>query len=163
MKYIVTMNGNRCEVEVERVSPFHQLTREEIASGAAAAPAAPVAAPAAPAPAPAPAQAPKPAPAPAPAPKPAAPAPAGGAQIVCPMPGTVLAVKAAQGTAVKAGQTVFVVEAMTRSRSTFSPAIPSVSTALPPTASPTRPCTKFFVRARPISPSGPALPAATGT
>ncbi len=147
MKYIVTMNGNRFEVEVERVSPFHQLTREEIASGAAA----PVAAPAAPAPAP------------APAPKPAAPAPAGGAQIVCPMPGTVLAVKAAQGTAVKAGQTVFVVEAMTRSRSTFSPAIPSVSTALPPTASPTRPCTKFFVRARPISPSGPALPAATGT
>lgn len=139
MKYIVTMNGNRFEVEVERVSPFHQLTREEIASGAAA----PVAAPAAPAPAP------------APAPKPAAPAPAGGAQIVCPMPGTVLAVKA--------GQTVFVVEAMTRSRSTFSPAIPSVSTALPPTASPTRPCTKFFVRARPISPSGPALPAATGT
>lgn len=113
--------------------------------------------------APPPAPAPKPAPAPAPAPKPAAPAPAGGAQIVCPMPGTVLAVKAAQGTAVKAGQTVFVVEAMTRSRSTFSPAIPSVSTALPPTASPTRPCTKFFVRARPISPSGPALPAATGT
>lgn len=159
MKYIVTMNGNRFEVEVERVSPFHQLTREEIASGAAA----PVAAPAAPAPVPAPAPAPKPAPAPAPAPKPAAPAPAGGAQIVCPMPGTVLAVKAAQGTAVKAGQTVFVVEAMTRSRSTFSPAIPSVSTALPPTASPTRPCTKFFVRARPISPSGPALQAATGT
>ena len=104
MKYIVTMNGNRFEVEVERVSPFHQLTREEIASGAAAAPAAPVAAPAAPAPAPAPSPAPKPAPAPAPAPKPAAPAPAGGAQIVCPMPGTVLAVKA--------GQTVFVVEAM---------------------------------------------------
>ena len=87
MKYIVTMNGNRFEVEVERVSPFHQLTREEIASRAAAAPAAPVAAP-------------------------AAPAPAGGAQIVCPMPGTVLAVKAAQGAAVKAGQTVFVVEAM---------------------------------------------------
>ena len=113
--------------------------------------------------APPPAPAPKPAPAPAPAPKPAAPAPAGGAQIVCPMPGTVLAVKAVQGAAVKAGQTVFVVEAMTRSRSTFSPAIPSVSAALPPTASPTRPCTKFFVRARPISPSGPALPAATGT
>lgn len=108
-----------------------------------------------PAPAPAPAPAPKPAPSPAPAPKPAAPAPAGGAQIVCPMPGTVLAVKA--------GQTVFVVEAMTRSRSTFSPAIPSVSAALPPTASPMRPCTKFSVRARPISPSGPGLPAATGT
>lgn len=115
MKYIVTMNGTRYEVEVERVSPFHQLTREEIAAGAAQAPAAPVAAPAAPAPAPAPA--PKPAPAPAPAPKPApAPAPAapaaGSAQVTCPMPGAVLAVKAKEGDVVKAGQTLVVVEAM---------------------------------------------------
>ena len=120
MKYIVTMNGNRFEVEVERVSPFHQLTREEIASGAAA----PVAAPAAPAPAP------KPAPAPAPAPKPAAPAPAGGAQIVCPMPGTVLAVKAAQGTAVKAGQTVFVVEAMKMENEIVAPVDGTLSQVL---------------------------------
>ncbi|MGN0983343.1 MAG: hypothetical protein ACI4OI_00760 [Gemmiger sp.] len=36
MKYIVTMNGNRYEVEVERVSPFRQLTREETAAPAAA-------------------------------------------------------------------------------------------------------------------------------
>lgn len=120
MKCIVTMNGNRFEVEVERVSPFHQLTREEIASGAAA----PVAAPAAPAPAP------KPAPAPAPAPKPAAPAPAGGAQIVCPMPGTVLAVKAAQGTAVKAGQTVFVVEAMKMENEIVAPVDGTLSQVL---------------------------------
>ena len=128
MKYIVTMNGNRFEVEVERVSPFHQLTREEIASGAAAAPAAPVAAPAAPAPAPEPAPAPKPAP--APAPKPAAPAPAGGAQIVCPMPGTVLAVKAAQGAAVKAGQTVFVVEAMKMENEIVAPVDGTLSQVL---------------------------------
>ena len=124
MKYIVTMNGNRFEVEVERLSPFHQLTREEIASGAAAAPAAPVTAPAAPAPAPAPK------PAPAPAPKPAAPAPAGGAQIVCPMPGTVLAVKAAQGAAVKAGQTVFVVEAMKMENEIVAPVDGTLSQVL---------------------------------
>ena len=121
MKYIVTMNGNRFEVEVERVSPFHQLTREEIASGAAA-PAAPVAAPAAPAPAPKPA--------PTPAPKPDAPAPAGGAQIVCPMPGTVLAVKAAQGAAVKAGQTVFVVEAMKMENEIVAPVDGTLSQVL---------------------------------
>ena len=105
MKYIVTMNGNRFEVEVERVSPFHQLTREEIASRAAAAPAAPVAAP-------------------------AAPAPAGGAQIVCPMLGTVLAVKAAQGAAVKAGQTVFVVEAMKMENEIVAPVDGTLSQVL---------------------------------
>ena len=33
MKYVVTMNGKQYEVEVERMSAFHQLTREEIASG----------------------------------------------------------------------------------------------------------------------------------
>ena len=62
------------------MSPFHQLTREEIAAGAASAPAAPVSAPAAPAPAPAPA--PKPAPKPAPAPA-AAPAAGGTLVIAC--------------------------------------------------------------------------------
>ena len=34
MKYVVTMNGKKYEVEVERMSAFHMLTREEIASGA---------------------------------------------------------------------------------------------------------------------------------
>ncbi len=33
MKYVVTMNGKKYEVEVERMSAFHMLTREEIASG----------------------------------------------------------------------------------------------------------------------------------
>ena len=47
MKYNVTVNGKKYEVDVERVSPFHQMTREEIAGGYVAAPA-PVAAPAAP-------------------------------------------------------------------------------------------------------------------
>ena len=39
MKYTVTINGKRYDVEVERVSPFRQLTREEIATGVVASPA----------------------------------------------------------------------------------------------------------------------------
>ena len=53
MKYNVTVNGKKYEVDVERVSPFHQMTRSEIAGGyvAPVAPVAPVVAPvAAPAP-----------------------------------------------------------------------------------------------------------------
>ena len=72
MKYVVTMNGKQYEVEVERMSAFHQLTREEIASGVST-PVVPVVAPVPVQAAPV-AAAPKPAPAPAPAPKPA-PAP----------------------------------------------------------------------------------------
>ncbi len=137
MKYVVTMNGKKYEVEVERMSAFHMLTREEIASGVstpvqpvtapvpvaapAPAPKAPAPAPKAAAPAPAaPAPAPKaaaPAPAaPAPAPKAAAPAPAaapaGGTEVTCPMPGSVLGVKVNVGDKVSAGQTMFVIEAM---------------------------------------------------
>ena len=63
MKYVVTMNGKKYEVEVERMSAFHMLTREEIASGVST-PVQPVAAPAPKAAAPTPA-----APAPAAAPK----------------------------------------------------------------------------------------------
>ena len=71
MKYIVTMNGKQYEVEVERMSAFHMLTREEIASGVST-PVVPVTAPVPVAAAPvAAAPAPKAAPAPAPAPKPA--------------------------------------------------------------------------------------------
>lgn len=120
MKYVVTMNGKKYEVEVERVSPFHMLTREEIASGKST-PTAPVTAAAASAvsaPAPAPASA-TPAPAPAaPAPAAAAPVPAaapsatGGNEISCPMPGTVLGVRVNVGDHVAAGQTMFVIEAM---------------------------------------------------
>ena len=72
MKYNVTVNGKKYEVDVERVSPFHQMTREEIAGGYVAAP----------------------------------------APVVAPMPGTVLDVKAAVGTAVSAGQCVIMLEAM---------------------------------------------------
>ena len=108
MKYIVTMNGKQYEVEVERMSAFHMLTREEIASGVST-PVVPVTAPVPVAAAPvAAAPAPKAAPAPAPAPA----APAGGAAVTCPMPGTVLGVKVNVGDTVTAGQTMFVIEAM---------------------------------------------------
>lgn len=120
MKYVVTMNGKKYEVEVERMSAFHMLTREEIASGVST-PVQSVAAPApkaaAPTPAaPAPAAAPKAAtPAPAAAPKAAAPAAKaapGGTPVTSPMPGSVLGVKVNVGDKVSAGQTMFVLEAM---------------------------------------------------
>ena len=96
MKYVVTMNGKKYEVEVERMSAFHMLTREEIASGVST-PVQPVAAPA-----------PKAAATPAPAAK-AAP---GGTSVTSPMPGSVLGVKVNVGDKVSAGQTMFVLEAM---------------------------------------------------
>lgn len=113
MKYVVTMNGKRYEVEVERMSAFHMLTREEIASGVST-PVQPVAAPAPKAAAPAPAAA-APAPAaaaPAPAAAPAAKAAPGGTSVTSPMPGAVLGVKVNVGDKVSAGQTMFVLEAM---------------------------------------------------
>ena len=93
MKYVVTMNGKRYEVEVERMSAFHMLTREEIASGVST-PVQPVAAPA-----------PK-------AAAPAAKAAPGGTSVTSPMPGAVLGVKVNVGDKVSAGQTMFVLEAM---------------------------------------------------
>ena len=99
MKYVVTMNGKRYEVEVERMSAFHMLTREEIASGVST-PVQPVAAPAPNAAAPAPAAA------------PAAKAAPGGTSVTSPMPGAVLGVKVNVGDKVSAGQTMFVLEAM---------------------------------------------------
>lgn len=144
MKYIVKMNGSSYEVEVERVSPFHMLTREEIAAGGSAALAS--AAPAAPAPAPAPAPA-APAPAPAPAAAPAAPAPAaapaapapapaaapasaGGTQVTCPLRGSVLEVRAAAGQAVKAGDILFMVEAMKMENEIVAPTDGTVAEVL---------------------------------
>lgn len=104
MKYIVTLNGKKYEVEVEKVdSGFKPLSRAEASKPAAER--APVSAPA-PAPAPAPA-----APAPA-APKAPAPAPAGANNVTSPMPGSVLDVKVSAGDTVKAGQTLIVLEAM---------------------------------------------------
>ena len=99
-KYVVTLNGKNYEVEVEK------NTAKITNTTAAAAPAA------APAPKAAPAPAPIAAPAPAPAPAPVAAAPAGGANVTAPMPGTVLNVVAPVGTAVKAGDVILILEAM---------------------------------------------------
>ena len=117
MKYVVTMNGKKYEVEVERMSAFHMLTREEIASGVStpvqpvAAPAPKAAAPVAAAPAPAPKAAATSAPAAA-TPAPTAKAAPGGTSVTSPMPGSVLGVKVNVGDKVSAGQTMFVLEAM---------------------------------------------------
>ncbi len=81
-KFIVNVNGNSYEVEVE-----------EVEAGSAA-PAAPKAAPAA-----------------APAPKKAAPV-GKGTPVKAPMPGNVLDVKVANGASVKAGDTLVILEAM---------------------------------------------------
>lgn len=91
MKYMVTLNGKQYEVEVEKGSV------SAVAVGSAPA-AAPTAAPAAPSPAPAAA--------PAPA------APAGGEVVSAPMPGTILDVRCTAGQAVKAGDVLFILEAM---------------------------------------------------
>lgn len=99
-KYVVTLNGKNYEVEVEK------NTAKITNTTAAAAPAA------APAPKAAPTPAPVAAPAPAPAPAPVAAAPAGGANVTAPMPGTVLNVVAPVGTAVKAGDVILILEAM---------------------------------------------------
>lgn len=94
-KFNITVNGTAYEVEVEEVK----------AGGSA-----PVARPVAPV-----AAAPAPAPAAAPAPAPAAPAAAAGAgetAVEAPMPGKVIKVVAAAGTAVKSGDVVIILEAM---------------------------------------------------
>ena len=83
-KFIVNVNGNSYEVEVEEV-------------GGVSAPAvAPVAAPVA---------------APTAAPK-AAPAPAGGTPVKAPMPGNVLDIKVSNGQVVKQGDVLVILEAM---------------------------------------------------
>ncbi|EPF28532.1 biotin/lipoyl-binding protein [Treponema medium] len=100
MNYVVTVNGEKYEVEVERVgggtSSLSRRPPERVSRPVQAAPAAqPVAAP-------------QPA-----APAPAAPAASGGAgNVVSPMPGTVLDVKVKEGDAVSVGQVVIILEAM---------------------------------------------------
>lgn len=94
MKYKVTLNGKIYEVEVEKGEAV--LLKEYEAAAPAAAPAAAAAAPVAPAPVQA---------------APAAQLGAGTA-VNAPLPGTVLQVKASVGQAVKAGETVMIIEAM---------------------------------------------------
>jgi biotin carboxyl carrier protein len=103
MKYVVTLNGKNYEVEVTETDAIVTgVTEVPVMVAAAPAPpvAAPTAAPAAEAPAEAPVQS-----------APAAPT-ASGTQVKAPMPGSILAVKASVGQAVKAGDVIVVLEAM---------------------------------------------------
>ncbi len=103
MKYVVTLNGKNYEVEVTETDAIVTgITEVPVMVAAAPAVAAPVAAPA---------EAPKSEEAPAAPSAPAAPT-ASGTQVKAPMPGSVLAVKASVGQAVKAGDVLVVLEAM---------------------------------------------------
>ncbi len=101
MKYVVTVNGKKFEVEVEKVGgAARSLSRQPAERGerTVAAAAAPVA------------------PAPVATPAPAAPVAAssttGGVTITSPMPGSILDVKVNVGDKVKYGQTLAILEAM---------------------------------------------------
>lgn len=95
-KYLITVNGNQYEVEVEEVkdnSLVSHVKTEHVSREAA-----PVAKMT-----------------PAPAPKPAAAnntVPAGASKITAPMPGTILKVNVNVGDAVKKGQVLLILEAM---------------------------------------------------
>ena len=100
MKYIVTLNGMDYEVEVSESDAVVTNVAPAAAPVAPVAPAAPVAAaPAAPV-------------APAAAPAPAAVTTTGGTDVKAPMPGTILDVQASVGQDVKAGDVLFILEAM---------------------------------------------------
>ncbi|MEG1753848.1 MAG: biotin/lipoyl-containing protein [Christensenella sp.] len=99
-KFVISVNGNSYNVDVEEVGT-----------------AAPVAVPT-PAPAAVTAAAPVAAPAPAPA---AAPAPVGGTQITSPMPGTILDIKVTQGQQVAEGDVLVILEAMKMENEIMAP------------------------------------------
>ena len=110
MKYKVTLNGRTYEVEVEAGKAMLIDEYEAIA------PAAPAAAPVAAAPVAAPAAA------------PAAPAvTAAGETVQAPMPGNILKVNVAAGQAVKAGDTLCVLEAMKMENEIKAPKAGTVS------------------------------------
>ena len=91
MKYVVTLNGKKYEVEVERGQATAVYAGEAAPVQAAPAPKTPA----------------------APAAAPAAAAPAGKGEVVAaPMPGTILDIRCQAGQAVKAGEILFILEAM---------------------------------------------------
>ena len=116
MNYIVTVNGEKYDVEVERVgggsSPLSRRTMERTARPREAAPVAQSA--------PVPQAA-----APAPAAAPAAASSAGA--VVSPMPGTILEVKVKEGDSVSVGQVVVILEAMKMETEIVSEVAGSVS------------------------------------
>ncbi len=108
MKYVVTLNGKDYEVEVDELS---EAIVTNVAPTAAPAQAAPVAAqPSAPAAAPAP-----------------APVSGSGTAVKAPMPGTILKVNVTAGQSVKAGDIMFILEAMKMENEIVAPTDGTVS------------------------------------
>ncbi len=106
MKYVVTLNGKDYEVEVDELS---EAIVTNVAPTAAPAPAAPVAAqPTAPAAAPAPVS-------------------GSGTAVKAPMPGTILKVNVTAGQSVKAGDIMFILEAMKMENEIVAPSDGTVS------------------------------------
>lgn len=103
MKYVVTINNKRYEVEVEKgeASVLSTTTVETVVAQATA-PAVPV----------------------APAATPPAPVSAGsvsGETIAAPMPGVILGIKVSEGSAVKKGDIIMILEAMKMENEIFAP------------------------------------------
>lgn len=108
MKYVVTLNGKDYEVEVDELS---EAIVTNVAPTAAPAQAAPVAAqPSAPVAAPAP-----------------APVSGSGTAVKAPMPGTILKVNVTAGQSVKAGDIMFILEAMKMENEIVAPTDGTVS------------------------------------
>lgn len=108
MKYVVTLNGKDYEVEVDELS---EAIVTNVAPTAAPAQAAPVAA-----------QSSAPAAAPAPA-----PVSGSGTSVKAPMPGTILKVNVTAGQSVKAGDIMFILEAMKMENEIVAPTDGTVS------------------------------------
>ncbi len=116
MKYVITLNDKRYEVDVTET--------EAAITGVSEVSAAPAASTGAPAVSP-------PAPAAAPSPE----AAAAGVRVKAPMPGAILEVKTAVGKTVKAGDVLFILEAMKMENEVAAPADGTVRQILTPKGS----------------------------
>ena len=114
MKYQVTLNGKTYEVDVTECDAIITSVTDAAPAPAAAPVAAPTAAPVA---------------APVAAAPAAAPA-ADGEKVVSPMPGTILSVNASVGQAVKAGDVLFILEAMKMENEIVAPTAGTVKQVL---------------------------------